>query len=68
MISVNITYGIFIVDHACKIMHKANKTGALLTKLAFLELRPHVGPVCPPPLKKNNCMEIPDPYPGPYDP
>ena len=24
--------GIFIVDHACKTMHKADKTGALLWK------------------------------------
>ena len=27
---VNISSGIFIVDHACETMHKADKTGALL--------------------------------------
>ena len=36
---VNIQSGIFIVDHPCKITHKAAKTGALLRKL-----RPHASP------------------------
>ena len=42
---VNVLSGIFIVDHARKIMHKADKTGNLFRKLAFLELRPHAGPL-----------------------
>ena len=35
---VKLTSCIFIVDHACETMHKANKTGALLRRLAFMEL------------------------------
>ena len=43
---VNIQSDTFIVDHACKTMQKANKTGAQLRKLACLELRPRAGLVC----------------------
>ena len=37
--SVNFPSGIFLFDHACGIMHDADKAGALLRKLAFLELK-----------------------------
>ena len=43
---VNFPSDIFNVDLGCKIMHNANKTGALLSKLAILELSPCAGPVC----------------------
>ena len=33
---VNIPSGIFIVDHACETMHKADKTGSLLWKFAIM--------------------------------
>ena len=36
---VKVQSGMLIVDHAFKIMNEAGKTGALLGKLAFLELR-----------------------------
>ena len=32
---VNIPSGIFIVDHACEIMHMANKNYSLFRKLLF---------------------------------
>ena len=38
---VKILSGIFIVDLACENMYNADKTGALLKKLAYQELRPH---------------------------
>ena len=46
---VNIICGIFIVDHACKTMHKADKTGALKQEFAFRANKTACWPTVPPP-------------------
>ena len=39
---VNISSGIFILDHTCEIMHDADKTGVIYRNIIFLERKNHV--------------------------